>query len=336
RNSAFFAAEVKTLDFNDLAEQVEANRFAMQTGDLDDSGWMLVDTRTLGLLQKLRAAGVPLEEYVDGKIYRGVLTGLNEAFVIDEETKNKLISEDRKSEEIIKPFLAGRDIKRYEEPKSDKYLIFTRRGIDIEEYPAIKEHLLQFKEQLMPKPKNWNGKFWKGRKEGSYKWFEIQDSIDYYPEFEKPKIIYPNICKQPEFTFDENLLYTNQKCFIIPIPDKYLIGVLNSKVTMFLFQIILPKLRGDFFEPSYVYFKDFPIRKLDLTKKQEKAVHDKLVRLVNEMLKSKKELSATQLGYRKTQLESEIDALDRQIDALVYELYGLSEEEIALVEGKGA
>jgi hypothetical protein len=70
----------------------------------------------------------------------------------------------------------------------------------------------------MPKPKNWRGTDWKGRKPGTYQWYEIQDAIDYYLEFEKPKIIYPNICKRPEFTFDKAGLYTNQKCFIIPLP----------------------------------------------------------------------------------------------------------------------
>jgi len=91
---------------------------------------------------------------VKGKIYRGVLTGLNEAFVIDTATRNRLIAEDPRSAEVIKPFLAGRDIKRYQEPKSDKFLIFTKRGIDINAFPAIKNHLLQFKKQLMPKPKD--------------------------------------------------------------------------------------------------------------------------------------------------------------------------------------
>jgi adenine-specific DNA-methyltransferase len=96
-----------------------------------------------------------LGNYVNGKIYYGIKTGLNEAFVIDEVTKNALIKEDAKSAEIIKPFLAGRDIKRYQPPKSGRYLIFTKRGIDIEKYLAIKNHLSQFMEQLMPKPKNW-------------------------------------------------------------------------------------------------------------------------------------------------------------------------------------
>src|SRR5690606_9648048 len=110
---------------------------------LEASGWSLASAEEQKLFRKLMGMGVPLGEYVDGKIYRGVLTGLNEAFVIDADTRKALIKADRKSAEVIKPFLAGRDIKRYQQPKSGKYLIFTRRGIDIDKYPAIKEHLAQ-------------------------------------------------------------------------------------------------------------------------------------------------------------------------------------------------
>ncbi|MBB1073410.1 Eco57I restriction-modification methylase domain-containing protein [Rhodoferax sp. 4810] len=330
--ATFLAAEVKTLVFADLAEYVSDKRFVMSIKALEDAGWTLANTATLDLLNKLRAAGVALSEYVDGKIYRGVLTGLNEAFVIDAATKNQLIAADAASAELIKPFLAGRDIKRYAPPRSEQYLIFTRRGVDIEQYPAIKAHLLQFKMQLMPKPNDWRGAYWAGRKAGSYQWFEIQDAVDYYAEFEKPKIIYPNICKKPEFTLDECGLFTNQKCFIIPVPDKYLLAILNSKVTHFLFHAILPKLRGDFFEPSYVYFKDFSVPQLDLANETQQATRQQLVALVNEILQCKQEYASTLLDYRHTQLEMEIAALDQAIDTLVYALYGLNEAEIALIE----
>ena len=135
-------------------------------------------------MAKLRATGKPLGEYVNGKIYYGIKTGLNEAFVIDAATKHRLIAEDPRSAEIIKPFLAGRDIKRYQTPTVDKYLIFSRRGIVIADYPAVLNYLMQFKERLMPCPKDWEGK-WKGRKQGTYKWYELQDAVDYYSEFEK-------------------------------------------------------------------------------------------------------------------------------------------------------
>jgi len=268
-----------------------------------------------------------------GNIYRGIVTGLNNAFVIDEDTKRRLINEDPASAEVIKPFLAGRDIKGYKRPISDKYVIFTRRGIDISKYPAILAHLQEFKQQLMPKPEDWKGE-WKGRKPGSYKWYEIQDSTEYYREFEKDKIIYPNICKKPEFTFDDELYYTNQKCFIISKSDKYLLGILNSKLNLFLFEMILPKLRGGFFEPSYVSFKNFPIRTIDFSNPEDVAKHDKIVSLVEQMLDMNKKLDNSKLGVEKEMIQRRIAATDSEINRLVYQLYDLTEEEIKIVEMK--
>ena len=257
-NKLFNACKPETLAANDLQQYVSSNHFQVDMHHLDDQGWSLVSAEVSRLLLKLRSKGVPLGEYTNGKVFYGIKTGFNEAFVIDKEERDRLIREDPESAEVIKPFLAGRDIKRYSIDFKDRYLIFTRRGINIDAYPAIKKHLTNFKERLEPKPEGWTGS-WNGRKPGSYKWYEIQDSIDYYEEFEKPKIIYPNICKKPEFSYDVKNYFTNQKCFIIPKDDKYLLGILNSSVINFLFAMILPKLRGDFYEPSYTYLKNFPI-----------------------------------------------------------------------------
>ena len=111
-----FTVDMKTLQFDNLKDYIEENKQSFNQEQLDDSGWNLGSAAEQQLLKKLNDTGIPLGEYVKGKIYCGVLTGLNEAFVIDEKTKNQLIAEDEKSAEIIKPFLAGRDIKRYELP----------------------------------------------------------------------------------------------------------------------------------------------------------------------------------------------------------------------------
>jgi adenine-specific DNA-methyltransferase len=215
---------VKSLDFQSLREYVKENHYNVNQSALDDTGWSLRNETTMALLAKIGTKGIPLRKYVGRNIYRGILTGFNEAFIIDAQTRENLIAEDPKSAELIKPFPAGRNTKRYEQPIGNKYLIFARRGINIKEYPAIERHLFQFKERLMPKPKDWVGTGWIGRKPGAYKWFEIQDAIDYYAEFEKPKIVYPDVCMQPEFTFDNSGLYLNKTCFIISLPDKYLLG----------------------------------------------------------------------------------------------------------------
>jgi hypothetical protein len=136
--------------------------------------------------------------------------------------------------------------------------------------------------------------------------------VDYYEEFEKPKIIYPNICKQPEHTLDLDNSYTNQKCFIIGLDDKFLLGYLNSSVVHFMYEKLLPKLRGDFYEPSYVYLKEFPVPEID------------------ERIETKtKEI----LNKKKTDPDTKTSDLETDIDQMVYKLFGLNEEEIAIVEG---
>ncbi len=140
------------------------------------------------LLAKIRDKGTPLGEYVKGNIFYGIKTGLNEAFVIDQNTRDRLIEEDPKSAEIIKPFLAGRDIKRYQQPVSNKYLIVSHRNIDIGSYPGVHKHLKEFKSKLE-------------QKAGSGKWYELQASPGDTSKFEEPKIMYPDISKKFEFYF---------------------------------------------------------------------------------------------------------------------------------------
>jgi hypothetical protein len=187
-------------------------------------------------------------------------------------------------------------------------------------YPAVANHLEPFKESAEER-----------YDKGEY-WWELR-ACEYYAEFEKAKIIYPNICKRPEFTFDSSGQFTNQKCFIIPIDDKYLIGILNSSLSMFLFAKLLPKLRGDFYEHSYVYFRSFPIRTINFSDPPDVQRHDQMVALVERMLSLHQQLVSSNTPTEKTLLQRQIDTTDRQIDAMVYELYGLTDEEIRLVEG---
>jgi hypothetical protein len=304
----------------------------VKLASLDNSGWSLADEKMHALLAKLKGAGVPLDEYVQGKLYYGIKTGLNEAFVIDEATRERLIAEDDNSAELIKPFLAGRDIKRYEQPKSDKYLIFTRRGINIENYPAIKRYLSQFKEMLMPKPKDWAGTEWKGRKPGSYQWFEIQDTIDYYNEFEKPKIIIPAIVQNASYAFDEAGFLSNDKTSIIAAKDLYLLGILNSKIADIVVHSISSTKQGGYFEYKPMYVSQIPIRPINLSDPFDVNRHDRMVLLVDLMLSLNKQLAEARTSHEQTLLKRQIKATDDQIDQLVYELYGLTEEEVRIVK----
>jgi len=334
--TSFQAVFVENLSFTNLSDYVSQHSHSIEIKNLDDSGWTLADPKSQGLLKKIQIAGIPLGKYVEGKIFYGIKTGLNKAFVIDEKTRKKLIQEDPKSAELIKPFLVGKDVKRYQPlDNKSRYLIFTRHGTEISKYPAILEYLKQFKKELMPKPKDFVGDSWPGRKPGDYEWYEIQDTIDYYQEFEKPKIIYPEICSKPEFTFDGSFYYTNNKCFLITLNDKYLLGILNSKLDYFLFKQMLPKLQGGFFMPASVILKEFPIRTITFSDPDDKARHDKMVALVERMLALHMKRAEVKLDHEKNLIEGQIEATDTQIDALVYELYGLTEEEIRIVENAG-
>ena len=309
-------SQVETLDFESLADHLEGKRRTIAISSLDDTGWQLCDEREKRLFDKLMATGIPLKDYAQGKIYRGVITGLNEAFVIDSATRKRLIKEDKRSVKIIKPFLAGRDIKRYAPLETDKYLIFAKQRTNMKEYPAVLEHLEQFHKQLR-------------QRAGKQKWYELQSTVAYYQEFEKPKIIFPNILKRPEFTFDERKLYSNQKSYIIPLADKFLLAILNSSITFFFFRMKLPKLRGGFYEPNFVVFKFMPIYRIDESNKKEVAKRNKIIELSDQMLSVQANLrtSASELDRKRVAI------LDAQIDKAVCELYGLSEEEIEIVEG---
>jgi hypothetical protein len=330
----FDAVQVATLDYPDLTDYVKAHAYPVNQTYLDDEGWSLADEKTQALLEKIRAAGVPLGTYVDGKIYYGIKTGLNEAFVIDEATRERLIAEDPRSAEVIKPFLAGRDVKRYQPLELSKYLIFTRRGINIDSYPAIGRYLKQYKEKLIPRPRDWpSDKPWLGRKAGSYQWYEVQDSIDYYLEFEKPKIIVPAIVQRGSYTYDERAFYSNDKTSIIPCTDIYLLGILNSKVADFIVHLISSTKQGGYYEYKPMYVSQIPIRTIDPSDPSDVARHDRMVALVEKMLDLNKRLAAAKAPHEKEALAGMIDATDREIDRLVYELYGLTEDEVAVVEG---
>lgn len=316
----------ETIKFTTLSGYVEQNHSFLNKNSLNDEGWSLAGDAANAVIAKILKAGKPLGEYVNKKIYRGVLTGLNEAFVIDRETKGRLIAEDPGSEEIIKPFLAGRDIKRYQEPSSAKFLIFARRGIEIKNYPAILRHLENFKKQLTPKPKDWKGTDWKGRKPGSYKWYELQDAIDYAGEFEKPKIILPDIALSMQATFDDRNHYSVNTTYIIPVNDKYLLGILNSTLVNYYFKKISSTIRGGYLRFIRQYLENIPIV-------ESVEYRDKMVEYVNLMLQLHMDLEHANLISQKEQLIAKLNHFETRINELVYRIYGLTEEEIGIVEG---
>ena len=313
----FYAAEIETLDFNNLESYLNEHRFDSDQTKLQSEGWALINAKTQRLLTKLKSNGIPLGKYVEGKIYRGLLTGLNKAFVIDEQTKNRLIEEDASSEELIKPFLAGRDIKRYLVPKTDNYLILVKNGQTnemrgekepwawfSETYPAIAKYLSQFEEKA------------KARYDQGQYWWELR-ACDYYDEFEKNKILWPGISSVvTTFTIDKFKYYGNDNIHLIISDDKFLLGILNSSIS----ELIL-KNTCDFVQARYYRMKISYIETLNIPDASE-SVKAEIDRLVSQIITANEETP-----------EADTTELEQEIDRLVYELYGLSEEEIEVVEG---
>ena len=215
----------------------------------------------MDLLAKLRNAGKPLGEYVNSKFYYGIKTGFNKAFVIDRAIRDKLISENLSSAEVIKPLLRGRDVKKWFVDYQNLYLIFTKRGTDIKKYPAIEKHLSQYKNQLTPGI---------GRKAGTYQWYEIQDNIAYWQEFEKPKIVYQEIATYQAFAWDSQQLYTNNKTFFIPDSSYYLLAILNSTIVWFFLDHVVGKMAGGTYAMQTPYISQIPI--LTTTEAEQKAI----------------------------------------------------------------
>jgi len=245
-NGTFDACKVEELDFTDLRNYIEENKFKVDISMLGTERWNLTEKKNLEILEKIKQNSISLKKYVGGEIYRGILTGLNKVFIIDEDRKKQLIAADSKSEEIIKSFLTGKGLKRYQLSWENSFLIFTRRRIDIERYPAIKNYLLKYKADLEPK-KDRNQK--RGRKPGNYKWFEIQDTISYYKIFEKPKIVYPRINKSCNFYLDEtDNIYVSDNNFVISTNSKSLLALLNSKLIFFYLKNICSTLRGNYYD----------------------------------------------------------------------------------------
>ncbi len=237
------------LDFPDL---FDAEAHAIAQRDLKPDGWRLESPVSLRLLERMRKAGKPLGEYCGERFYRGVTTGRNEAFVVDRQTRDRLIAEHKSSAELLKPFLRGRDVKRWRCDSQDLWLIFTRRGCDIWKYPAIHEHLKQFKKQLIPGIPG-------GRKPGNYEWYEIQDNTAYWESFEIPgKVVFPDIAETTQFAWDIGKHFLGNTGYMVQAPE-WVVPVLNSSTVLWFYRQTSNMIRGGYLRFISQYVEQIPI-----------------------------------------------------------------------------
>lgn len=280
---------------------------------LDEAqGWLIGGLEVQDLKQKIESKGKYLKEWAIS-IFRGVTTGCNEAFIINKDTANALISEDSESKEVIQPTLRGRDVSKYRAVSPDLFLIFTRRGVNIDLYPTVKKYLLERRAILEPRPREHEGE-WLGRKPGTYRWFEIQDNTAYFEEFHKPKIIWGELSNEPKFAYDEDGYYAEATLFIMTGEHlKYLLAVMNSHLGKWYFEQISTTSGMGTNRWKKYKIEMFPVAapKPD----QEQA----LVELVDKVIEVKKG-------------NGDSTMLEQEIDQKVYELYGLTDQEKMLIE----
>jgi hypothetical protein len=195
----------------------------------DGKSWVILSSIEQRIKDKIEKIGKPLKDW-DVNIYRGILTGCNEAFIIGREKRDELIREDPSSDSIIRPILRGRDIKRYGYKFAEQYIIatFPSRKYNVDDYPAVRDYLLQYGKKKLEQ----SGKAG-ARKKTSHKWFETQDPIAYWDDFSKQKIVWGEISDKPKFAIDPDGAYFPEATTFILTGEsiEYLFAILNSKIS---------------------------------------------------------------------------------------------------------
>jgi len=285
-----------------MLKYFQKNNQTILQRDLNLNGWTLADKKVLDLKKKIEKTGTPLKDW-NVKIYFGIKTSFNEAFIINTKTKEKLCKEDPKLSKIIKPILRGRDIKKYGYKWAEKWIINTNFNLDIPKlYPIIFKRLKQFESKL------------KKRDDQGKNWWNLR-ACTYYHEFEKEKIVYQEMTNKSSFSWDIDKMYVNQSGYIITNANKYILCLLNSKLINQYFKLISQTLGIGAFRWIKQYIERIPIPKIFL--KQQKP----FIEIVDKILEKKK--------YNP---DADTGDLERQIDEMVYDLYGLTEEEIKIIE----
>ena len=321
-NATFWSLPEKELakgQWTDPATAMRTHGFKQPVASLTPDKWLLEKPEILSLMNQLNRTATTLGEYVDDKIYYGVKTGLNEAFVIDQDTKEHLLQQDPRSAELIKPWLIGRNINKWKAVEHSLFLInipsssnktwpWTRQKnaerIFAQTYPAIYQHLTHDKD-LLEKIKT--------RSDQGDHWWELR-SCAYIEAFSNPRIIYPEIANGIRFCWEEREIVSNNKTFIIPTNDKFFLAVLNSKVSAFWCWHSLPKLATGR-EFRKVFMQHLPIPAASPTQKADIA-----------------NLATQILDLKSTLPDANISDLERQIDDHIYTLFNLTPADITLIE----
>ncbi len=311
-------------DGSDIADKVAHD--AVTLSHLTSHPWFIGSEAEIKIKAKIERIGTPLKEW-DINIYRGIITGCNEAFIIDSEKRQELLNrcrteaERQRTEAIIKPILRGRDIKRYAHKWAGLWVIATGYDMDItKRYPAIYQYLKTIGEQIEDRESSSKGKGLFNRDDQGVHWWNLR-SCDYYHEFEKEKIVYSEIVREPQFYFDDQCYFVEATAFIMTGEHvRFLTGLLHSNLVTYAFKAFYSG--GGLGEQAYRYKKAFleqlPIPKITA---QNKALVKEVVTRVGGILATKK-----------ANPNADTSTQEAHIDQLVYQLYDLTPQEIEIVE----
>ncbi len=282
--------------------------------------WAILSPAELNLKRKIEDVGEPLKDW-DINIYRGIITGCNEAFIIDETKREQLIKQDPKSAEIIKPLLRGKDIKRYHAQQGKFYILATGYDLDIpNKYPAIYNHLEILAKRMESGIIKTKGKGLLNRDDQGENWWNLR-ACAYYSEFDKEKIVWQEMAKEGKFLIDKNKFYSlDTTRFLTGRNLTYLLGLLNSGFFLFAFKNYYAGghlgSKGVRFKSEFM--KNFPVPPIT---EANKHIVERIEIRVDKILDAKH-----------TDPEADTSDLEDEIDKLVYGLYNLTEDEIAIVE----
>jgi hypothetical protein len=217
--------QVKSLDppYPDVLALVQRSGQQLPADALRGAEWTLTSAVIADRLRKMESAGVRLGEYVGGQILNGVKTGLNQAFVVDAATRASLIRQDRTCARFLFPYLDGDNVRRYNARGTDAWLVYIRWTDKLPATHPIMNHLSRFRSQLAERDGARDG--------GPCPWFALsRPRPESFELFRRPKIVFPDIAKEPRFTLDRTGAFINNTTYFIPVEDLYLLGVLNSSV----------------------------------------------------------------------------------------------------------
>lgn len=305
--------QFKCIDFSNLDDVINLQTIYNNTEAnteqkfFNENQWVFAENKVLKLKEKLTTNTTKLININELKINRGITTGANSIFLINNEVAENILKNDKKYSEILKPVLKGAEIKRYNVKPFQNYIILAKTGIEIENYPIVFEYLKSYKNELENVYE---------AKKGMKKWYELR-KCSYYDSFEEEKLIWTRLSSINSFAISLDSEYSiDSTSFATGKNLKFYCSILNSKVVYFYFKLGSVIWGSDGIKWFGDFFDSIPIPNISDNDKQD------LIEKVDRILTIKKENTF-----------ADTRGLEREIDLMVYELYGLSEEEIGIVEG---